>query len=69
MFDGGVTQEQPKRPVVVVAGASGFVGTALLPFLAETCDVVALSRSTTSELPGVRWERCDLFSLLQTERA
>lgn len=70
MFDGGVTNATTsKRPTVVVAGASGFVGTALLPVLAETCDVVALSRSASSQLPGVRWERCDLFSLLQTERA
>jgi uncharacterized protein YbjT (DUF2867 family) len=58
-----------RRPVVVVAGASGFVGTALLPVLAESCDVVALSRSASPQLPGVRWERCDLFSLLQTEKA
>jgi uncharacterized protein YbjT (DUF2867 family) len=59
----------PQRPVVVVAGASGFVGTALLPMLAKTCEVVALSRSAAADIPGVRWERCDLFSLLQTERA
>jgi uncharacterized protein YbjT (DUF2867 family) len=58
-----------KRPVVVVAGASGFVGTALLPVLAETLDVIALSRSVSASIPGVRWERCDLFSLLQTERS
>ncbi len=58
-----------KRPVVVVAGASGFVGTALLPVLARNFDVVALSRSMPPSLPGVRWVRCDLFSLLQTERA
>lgn len=68
VFHGGVTSA-PKRPVVVVAGASGFVGTALLPVLAESCDVVALSRSFSASIPGVRWERCDLFSLLQTERA
>ena len=58
-----------RRPVVVVAGASGFVGTALLPVLTEKFDVVALSRSASTQMPGVRWERCDLFSLLQTERA
>ncbi len=61
--------ETGKRPVVVVAGASGFVGRALLPELARTCDVVALSRSESVAIPGVRWERCDLFSLLQTERS
>ena len=61
--------EPKRRPKVVVAGASGFVGTALLPVLAERYDVVALSRSLSTPLDGVRWERCDLFSLLQTERA
>ena len=64
-----MTEPANKRPVVVVAGASGFVGTALLPVLSETCDVVALSRSVALPMPGVRWERCDLFSLLQTERS
>ncbi len=53
----------------MVAGASGFVGRALLPVLAEKCEVVALSRSSSISGPGVRSERCDLFSLLQTERA
>lgn len=61
--------EPQRRPVVVVAGASGFVGTALLPVLAGHFDVVALSRSMATPLRGVRWERCDLFSLLQTEKA
>jgi len=68
VFDGGMT-EQGKRPVVAVAGASGFVGSALLPVLAADFDVVALRRTPATELPGVRWQRCDLFSLLQTERA
>jgi uncharacterized protein YbjT (DUF2867 family) len=55
--------------VVAVAGASGFVGSALLPVLTGDFDVVALRRTPATELPGVRWQRCDLFSLLQTERA
>lgn len=67
MFDGPMSAE--RRPTVVVAGASGFVGMALLPVLAEQFDVVALSRTANSDLPGVKWVRCDLFSLLQTERA
>jgi uncharacterized protein YbjT (DUF2867 family) len=62
-------REQGKRPVVAVAGASGFVGSALLPVLTGDFDVVALRRTPATELPGVRWQRCDLFSLLQTERA
>ncbi len=61
--------DSARRPAVVVAGASGFVGRALLPVLAEKCEVVALSRSSSISGPGVRSERCDLFSLLQTERA
>jgi uncharacterized protein YbjT (DUF2867 family) len=61
--------EQKEHPVVVVAGASGFVGSALLPALSRTHEVVALSRSAAAAIPGVRWGRCDLFSLLQTERA
>ena len=61
--------EPDKRPVVAVAGASGFVGSALLPALTGDFDVVALRRTPATELPGVRWQRCDLFSLLQTERA
>ena len=61
--------EHSKRPVVAVAGASGFVGTAILPVLAADFDVVALSRTVSNSIPGVRWQKCDLFSMLQTERA
>lgn len=62
----------PQRPRVVIAGASGFVGRALIPRLAERFDVVALSRATTSDsanATGVRWQRCDLFSLRETSEA
>lgn len=62
------SESSPRRSVVV-AGASGFVGTALVPVLAGKFDVVALSRSVATPLRGVRWEHCDLFSLLQTEKA
>lgn len=68
MFDGGMPHPED-RPRVVVAGASGFVGSALLPVLAARHNVIALSRSGSAAIPGVRWEKCDLFSLLQTERA
>lgn len=68
MFDGGV-EERIKRPIVVVAGASGFVGTALLPVLARDFGVIGLRRSTAPEEQGIRWRHCDLFSMLQTERA
>ena len=61
-----------RRPRVVIAGASGFVGRALIPRLATRFDVVALSRATASEAAdpsGVRWQRCDLFSLRETSLA
>lgn len=66
---------------VAVAGATGFVGRALLPLLAQQHAVVALGRGVTVEpepepgtavgppAAGVRWRRCDLFSLYETEQA
>jgi uncharacterized protein YbjT (DUF2867 family) len=77
--------DEPVRVLrVAVAGASGFVGRALLALLAERCAVVALSRRPPDSkrapsgvaipvgappAPGVVWRRCDLFSLLDTEAA
>lgn len=68
--------EDPPGPAlprlrVAVAGASGFVGRALLPVLARDFDVVALTRdpSRAPAAPGVEWRACDLFSLLDAERA
>jgi uncharacterized protein YbjT (DUF2867 family) len=58
------------RPRVAVAGATGFVGRALLPALAEHADVVGLCRGAPPAAPeGVAWRRCDLFSLRETEAA
>lgn len=54
---------------MVVAGASGFVGRALVGVLAGEHEVVALSRSGGPVREGVEWRPCDLFSLLQTEEA
>lgn len=61
---------------VVVAGASGFIGMDLLRRLAQTHQVIALTRSTQAsvKLPdhrqnGVYWLHCDLLSLRQTEAA
>lgn len=52
---------------VAVAGASGFIGSALLPELAARHEVLALTRSPAraaapSSLPGLTWRHCDLFS-------
>lgn len=64
---------------VAIAGASGFVGTALIDALAADCDIVALSRnpgrlSATARTAnathgGLTWRQCDLFSARQTEDA
>lgn len=58
---------------IVVAGASGYIGKALIPQLLErfpTCEVIALSRSQQeSDDPRVTWKACDLFSLKSLEAA
>lgn len=57
---------------IVIAGASGFVGSALITHLLENTDydIVALSRSKKhSDNPRVSWRECDLFSLLDIEEA
>ncbi len=67
--------DHPRR--VAVAGATGFVGRALVRALAERHAVVALGRGVAEEppapdgqpTPGVTWRRCDLFSLYETEHA
>ncbi|MCG6896708.1 MAG: NAD(P)H-binding protein [Thiocapsa sp.] len=55
------------RPRVAVAGASGFIGTAVCRTLAEDLDVLALTRSPArSRTPDpdlrISWRYCDLFS-------
>lgn len=55
---------------VAVAGASGFVGKALLETLKSEHDVVAFSRS--AKIPNdsrIEWRSCDLFSMLDAEKA
>lgn len=51
---------------ILIAGASGFIGRALIERLLEDPDlhIVALSRSAReSHDPRVLWKKCDLFSL------
>lgn len=59
-----------KRLRVAVAGASGFVGTALVEALASRHDVIALARSTRSPSAsnGVERRSCDLFNLRAAEQ-
>ncbi len=61
-------------PTVAVAGATGFVGRALTRRLSPDHDVIGLGRAAPEAQaapspPGVTWRRCDLFSLLDAERA
>jgi uncharacterized protein YbjT (DUF2867 family) len=63
-----MTAPTQERPLVVVAGASGFVGTALRQDLAQAFRFRALTRSPTvaAEHPGrgdTEWRHCDLYSL------
>jgi uncharacterized protein YbjT (DUF2867 family) len=44
---------------VVVFGASGVIGRALLPELARAYEVVAVSRAPHDDAPGVSWVRAD----------
>ncbi len=58
---------------VAVAGATGFVGKALLNELAKEHQVVALTRgvvdSSRQSESKISWRQCDLFSLLEAEEA
>lgn len=60
-------------PRIVVAGASGYIGKALLPRILEkfpNAQITALSRSgQKSDDPRITWKACDLFSLKSVEEA
>ncbi|MEO0558083.1 MAG: NAD-dependent epimerase/dehydratase family protein [Bacteroidota bacterium] len=62
------------RPTVAIAGATGFVGTALRFALADKARLVGLTRSPNraaqrdSDDP-VEWRHCDLYSLIDLERS
>ncbi len=57
------------RPRVAIAGASGFVGSHLLPALREQFHVVGLARQPREATDGVEWRACDLFSASSTRAA
>jgi uncharacterized protein YbjT (DUF2867 family) len=60
------------RETVVIAGARGFVGRAVLQDLVGDYDVVGLSRSEqrpSDSPPGVEWRAADLFRLQDLEQA
>lgn len=59
------------RKRIAVAGASGFVGRALIEALRADYDVIALTRASRESAPrgGVETRSCDLFNLRDAERA
>ena len=58
------------KPVVAVAGASGFVGGQLIPALRDEFHVVGLSRSVRATADaGCEYRTCDLFSATSTRAA
>lgn len=63
-----------EKPLVAVAGASGFVGTHLRQHLSETFRFRALTRSPTVVEQGIadhstEWTHCDLYSLPKVTEA
>lgn len=69
------TERQPDdRPTVAIAGATGFVGTALRHSLGSSYRLIGLTRSPTraamKDHPTVEeWRHCDLFSLRAVTKA
>ncbi|NDV62940.1 NAD(P)H-binding protein [Puniceicoccales bacterium CK1056] len=66
--------KKDQRPKIVMAGATGFVGTALRRALRRKYRLVCLTRSKSaiihrSDHTGEEWRTCDLFSLLELEKA
>jgi len=55
-----------EKQTVVVAGARGFVGQALIETLVDEYSIIALSRHGHSQDEAVEWRPCDLFSRKDT---
>ena len=57
------------RPVIAIAGATGFVGSHLIRTLTDRYRVVALARAPRPSADGIEWRACDLFSSTSTHAA
>ncbi|MCX6117875.1 MAG: NAD-dependent epimerase/dehydratase family protein [Proteobacteria bacterium] len=53
--------------VIAIAGASGFVGRRLAESLKTSHKVIGLGRGNGTDIQGIEWRTCDLFSLKQAE--
>jgi uncharacterized protein YbjT (DUF2867 family) len=65
-----MTMDTPRsaRPVVVVGGASGFIGRAIAQKLAERFEVIGLSRSEKEpDQHFAQWRKADLFNLKEAQ--
>jgi nucleoside-diphosphate-sugar epimerase len=67
-------EQTVKKPKLVVAGASGFIGTAVCQELAGQYDVVVLTKSrarsqVSDPSIAITWRYCDLFSRSEVENA
>jgi nucleoside-diphosphate-sugar epimerase len=67
-------EQTGKKPKIVVAGASGFIGTAVCQELVKQYDVVVLTKSRarcqmSNQCIAVTWRFCDLFSRSDVENA
>jgi len=62
-----MAESASRRPTVAIAGATGFVGTAVRTALREDYDLIGLTRSpvraqeNASATPREEWRHCDLF--------
>lgn len=61
----------PSNAKIAIAGASGFVGCALVSAIAPHHEVIALARSAAGqpEVLGVEWRACNLFNMKDAEQA
>ena len=55
------------QKTVAIAGASGFIGSALMERIKAKHNIIGLSRSKNSTQGGIEWRSCDLFSLKEAE--
>ena len=60
--------DQVKQETIAIAGASGFIGSALIERLKSHYKIIGLSRTRNTTQGNVTWRSCDLFSVKETEQ-
>lgn len=71
MEQSSVIKRQEKRPTVVIAGASGYIGRNIMKEIGDKANIIALSRSISKQTNSehVTWRSCDLFSMVDVEKS